>query len=259
MTAPLYDTIGAGYARIRRPDPRIAARLHAALGAARTVVNVGAGAGGYEPADRTVVAVEPSEVMVRQRPPGAAPVVRARAEALPFADDAFEAGMAVLTVHHWADPRRGLAELRRVARGPVAVLTFDEAVTDESWLVRDYAPEVASGAAGPVPAPGEIAARLGGGTVEPVPVPADCTDGFLLSFWNRPEAVLDPAARAATSGFALLPAVVQERIVAALAADLRAGRWDARHGHLRALDAYDAGLRLVVAPGAGVEPGPRTC
>lgn len=243
---PLYDHIGTGYAERRRPDPRIAARLHGALGAARTVVNVGAGAGGYEPRDRTLVAVEPSVVMVRQRPRDAAPAVLASAEAMPFADGAFDAAMAVLTVHHWSDPALGLAEVRRVTRGPVAVLTCDTAVANGGWLAQDYAPEIAAWDAEHFPPPDRIADWLGSAAVEVVPVPADCTDGFLMSFWNHPEAVLDPASRAATSGFARLGDDVQARIVAGVRADLESGAWDARHGHLRALASYDAGLRLVV-------------
>lgn len=242
-----YDTIGIGYARRRRPDPRIAAPLHAALGDARTVVNVGAGAGAYEPADRCVVGVEPSEVMVAQRPPQAGPVVLAHAEALPFAGRTFDAAMAVLTIHHWVDPERGCAELRRVTRGPVAFLTCDPVVANEMWLTRDYAPEIGAWDAEHFPSTEQVAGWLGGATVSTVPVPGDCTDEFLMAFWSHPERVLDPAARGATSGFARLEPGVQERIAGAIRADLESGAWDERNGDLRELGEYDAGLRLVVA------------
>lgn len=247
---PLYDEIGTGYARRRHPDPRIAARLEAALGDARTVVNVGAGTGAYEPVGRTVLAVEPSEVMIRQRPRHLLPAILGRAESLPFVAGALDAAMAVLTVHHWSEPERGLAELRRVTDGPVAVLTCDTDVANQGWLARRYAPEIAAWDAEHFPPAERIAGWLGSATVEAVPVPADCTDGFLMSFWNRPEAVLDPAARAATSGFARLPGHVQERIAATLAQDLDSGAWDREFGHLRSLPACDAGLRLVVAQAA---------
>jgi SAM-dependent methyltransferase len=240
-----YDTIGAGYAARRRPDPRIAAELHRALGDSATVLNVGAGAGSYEPTDRVVVAVEPSRVMIAQRPRGAVPAVIARAESLPFVDSAFEASMAVLTVHHWADVDRGLAELRRVTAGPIVILTHDPSAS--WWLMDDYAPEIAAqlGEAGPTVE--ALVDRLGGAEVRIVPVPADCSDAFLLSFWNRPELVLDPEARAATSCFAKLSAVTQERVARKLAADLEDGTWEARHGHLRQLTEFDAGLRLIRA------------
>ena len=248
MTA--YDHIGHGYASRRRPDPRIAAVVEAALEDARTVVNVGAGTGSYEPADRCVVAVEPSPVMIAQRPPHGAPVVVAAAERLPFADAAFAAGMAVLTIHHWTRPRQGCEELRRVVRGPIAILTCEPAVANAMWLMQDYAPEIAAWDAEHFPSTAQVARWLGGARVETIAVPADCSDGFLMSFWNHPERVVDPAARAATSGLARLPRAVQDRIAHDLGADLDSGAWDARHGHLRSLDSFDAGLRLVVGRGA---------
>lgn len=249
--APRYDRIGDGYARKRREDPRLAARIHAALGDARTVVNVGAGAGSYEPVDRHVVAVEPSDVMARQRPAHLAPAVRASAGALPLRDDAVDAAMAIVTIHHWdAELERGIAELRRVARGPVVILTYDPRVSARMWLMADYLPEVVAQEHVIFPLPERLVDRLGGAcrvTVEPIPIPRDTPDWMLGSYWAHPERVLDPAARAATSGFARLPAAVADRCVAAVERDLASGAWDERHGDLRALDAYDAGLRLVVA------------
>jgi len=241
-----YEAHGRTYAQHRRGDPRIAARIHAALGDARTVVNVGAGTGSYEPADRWVLAVEPSRAMRAQRPPGAAPALAARAEALPLDDGAVDAAMACVTVHHWEPPEAGLRELRRVARGPVVVFTFDldampawqqELLGDVLAVDRPRFPSVA-----------QIAAALGGRTrVERIPTPADCADGFVEAFWRRPEALLDPAVRGAQSVWPLAGPAVEEATVARLAEALRSGAWDARHGHLRGLDALDGSLRLVVS------------
>jgi SAM-dependent methyltransferase len=245
---PLYDVIGLGYGQVRRPDPRIARRLHDALGGARRVLDVGAGAGSYEPTDRVVVAVEPSTAMIGQRAPGSAPVVRGTADRLPFADGAFDGAMAVLTVHHWPDPLAGLTELRRVTTGPVVVLTFDRAVHADQWLVTDYLVEMR--ALDPrLPSPEAIAGALGGGSVAVLPVPADCLDGFCHAWWRRPEAYLDPAVRAAISGIARLPDRQVSDAMARLAADLGSGAWHRRHRDLLAEDEIDAGYRIVTAPG----------
>jgi SAM-dependent methyltransferase len=246
---PRYDDIGVGYARTRREDPRFRALIHAALGDARTVVNVGAGAGSYEPVDRHVIAIEPSDVMAAQRPRELAPAIRASAGELPLRDDSVDAAMAILTLHHWdAEQERGVRELRRVARGPVVLLTFDPQVSAIGWLPADYLPEVAALDHRIMPPPERIAAWLGGDVaIEPVPIPRDTPDWTLGSFWAHPERVLDPDARAATSGFARMEPAIVERCVAAVAADLASGAWDERHGALRGLDAHDVGLRLVVA------------
>jgi SAM-dependent methyltransferase len=247
--SPRYDRIGAGYARHRQPDPGFAAAIEAALGDARTVVNVGAGAGSYEPADRHVVAIEPSDVMAAQRPAHLAPAVRATAGRLPLRDASVDAAMAVLTLHHWDyEQQEGVRELRRVARGPVVLLTIDPRVSGAMWLMADYLPEVADLDGTIFPAPEVLADWLGGAvSVDVLPVPRDTPDGMLLSFWAHPERVLDDAARAATSGFARMQPAIVDRCVAAVGRDLASGAWDARHGHLRELDAHDAGLRLVVA------------
>lgn len=244
MTRALYDDIGIGYGAYRRPDPRIAARIAQALGAARSVVNVGAGAGSYEPADRAVAAVEPSAEMVSQRAASAAPAVRASAEHLPFRDRAFDAAMAVLTIHHWPDWRAGISEMRRVARGPIVILTYDP---DHSgfWLVREYFPEIQALDRKTMPRLAEIKEVLGPVEAHPVPVPADCTDGFLGAYWRRPEAYLDAGARRAISVFArigdLQPGLTRLR------ADLADGTWVRRHGALLAQPELDIGYRLVVA------------
>jgi SAM-dependent methyltransferase len=244
-----YDVIGAEYAATRREDPRIAAPIHAALGEARTVVNVGAGAGSYEPRDRHVVAVEPSEVMIAQRDPRRSPTIRARAYPLPFEDQSMDAAMAILTIHHWdEDQERGVREMRRVARGPVVILTYDAEVSGRMWLMADYLPEVAELDRRIFPALETLAEWLEGeATVREVPVPRDTPDWSLGSFWAHPERVLDPRARNSTSGFARMPPEVVNRVVEAVERDLQDGTWDARHGHLRELDEYDAGLRLLVS------------
>jgi SAM-dependent methyltransferase len=243
---PVYDTIGRDYARRRRPDPRIAAQLMAALGDARSVLNVGAGTGSYEPDDRPVVAVEPSGVMLAQRSPDAAPAVQARAEALPFPDRVFDAVTAVLTLHHWADRAGGLAECARVARQRVVLLTWDPAA-DAFWLVQEYLPSFAEVDRRQFPPMAEYGEAFGPGArveVATVPVPRDCVDGFLGAYWAQPAAYLDPAVRAGISSFALLGA---ESGLERLRADLASGAWHARHGHLLAADALDIGYRLVVA------------
>ena len=223
--------------------------VHAALGDAGTVVNVGAGAGSYEPRDRHVIAVEPSAVMAAQRPAELAPAIRASAGSLPLRDGSVDAAMAILTVHHWdAELARGVRELRRVARGPVVVLTFDAEVAGRMWLGADYVPEVAALDRRTFPTVSQLTGWLGGEVATTVvPIAADTPDWTFAAFWAHPERVLDPAARAATSGFARQPPWVVERVVAALGADLESGAWDARHGQLRALAELDAGMRLVVA------------
>ena len=237
-----YDEIGRTYTATRRPDPRIARRIHDALGDARTVLNVGAGTGSYEPADREVTAVEPSAVMRAQRPAGAAPCVDATAEDLPFADGAFDAAMAVLTVHHWQDLRRGLRELTRVARR-VVVLSWDPALARTLWLVEQYLPELADD---PFPTLGEQLEGLGPqARAHVVPIPHDCTDGFLAAYWRRPERYLDPEVQAGMSVFAKRPAGVD---LSRLHDDLQDGTWHRRHAALLQETEHDFGYRLLTWP-----------
>jgi SAM-dependent methyltransferase len=247
MSAPaLYDRIGTSYRRFRQPDPRIAAQIGAALGGAQTILDVGAGTGSYEPRGRRVAAVEPSEVMLAQRPAGAAPAVRAVAEALPFPDHRFDAALAVLTVHHWSDPERGMRELRRVARRIVIMSTLAERI-NALWLTADYFPGSAR-ARRPGIQPGRIAAMLGGDVrIETVLVPRDCTDGFGEAYWGRPEAYLDTGIRASMSACSTLTPAEVDTGVDRLRADLASGRWDERHGHLRQQPELDTGHRLIIA------------
>lgn len=238
-----YDSIGINYADLRRADPRIAALIDSALGPARTVLNVGAGAGSYEPAGRLVTAIEPSLEMIRQRGPTAAKAIRGQAEDLPFADASFDASMAILTVHHWADKEKGLREMRRVTRGPVVVLTFDPSHKG-SWLT-DYIPELVALDERQMPPLGDYEKWLGKVRISPVPVPHDCTDGFLYAYWRRPAAYLDPRIRTGISSFWTIPNVAQA--LDRLAHDLESGEWHRRHADLLALDECDVGYRLVVA------------
>ena len=249
MADARYDVIGAEYAMTRREDPGLAALIHAALGDAETVVNVGAGAGSYEPRDRHVVAVEPSEVMIAQRDPRLSPAIHSGAYPLPLEDESMDAAMAILTIHHWdEDQERGVRELRRVARGPVVVLTIDAEVSARMWLMADYLPEVAELDRRIFPAPETLARWLDGEVeIRELPIPRDTPDWSLGSFWAHPERVLDTQARNSTSGFARMAPQVVDRVVKAVERDLQDGTWDARHGHLRELDEYDAGLRLLVS------------
>lgn len=245
MGEAVYNLIGKGYGDVRRPDPRIAAQIRVAIGAADSLVNVGAGVGAYEPDDVWTVAVDPSDVMIAQRPVTAAPAVQARAERLPFRDGAFDVGMATFTVHHWSDPLAGLNELQRVSRRQV-VLTWDPATFERSfWFARDYLPRGhQSDERGTA---NMIATTLRSSVTEtPVLVPADCTDGFYAAYWARPEAFLDPTVRAGVSALALEePSRVQSALTR-LADDLASGDWDRRYGVLRHRDSCDLGYRLLV-------------
>jgi SAM-dependent methyltransferase len=239
----LYDTIGDGYRRLRRPDPRIAAAILHALGDAATIVNVGAGTGSYEPEDRRVVAVEPSMTMIRQRHPSAAPVVRASASALPFRDAAFDASLAILTIHHWPDTQKGLQELRRVARQRTVIFTYDPAFSG-FWLAN-YFPEIRNIDRRICPPLDDVRRALGNVTILDVPIPHDCTDGFLGAYWRRPHAYLDASIRSAMSSFAKLGDITTG--LARLEVDLTSGEWERSHGALLSRDTLDLGYRLVVA------------
>lgn len=242
-----YGALGSTYSRYRRPDPRIAAVITQALGEARTVLNVGAGAGSYEPTDREVIAVEPSAVMRAQRPAHLAPAVDATAEQLPFADDSFDAAMTTFSVHQWQDLPAGLAELRRVTRGPVVILTCDPARVQEFW-VREYAPEVLEVEARRCPSPEALADGLGGSvSISTVMIPQGCTDGFTEAYYGRPEHLLDVEAQRACSAWSLVDPAVIDRFTRELAGDLLDGTWDARHGALRTLPRYEGSLVLLVA------------
>lgn len=246
-----YDRIGIGYSGVRQPDPRIAARIEAALGNAHTVLNVGAGTGSYEPTDREVTAVEPSAEMIAQRPPGSAPVAQASAEGLPFDDDSFDVVMAILTDHHWRDRAAGFREMLRVARRRVVVLNADPGLAECFWLTRDYLP----GLTGLIPPRyrhtdhwrQELQRLLGEVELRPVPVPADCRDGFYQAYWRRPRAYLDHEIRNGTSVFHLLPSPEVFAAMERLRRDLDDGAWEHRYASLRDQPDLDVGLRLVIA------------
>jgi SAM-dependent methyltransferase len=236
-----YDELGQGYAAQRRADARIASVIWSALGDVVSVVNVGAGTGSYEPVDRIVLAVEPSEMMIRQRPPGAAPCIRGSAEALPLNTGAFDAAMALLTIHHWSDWRAGIREMRRVARRRIVLLTFD-AEASNFWLTRDYFPTLSALDRQVMPPLGELANELGEFHCTRVLIPHDCTDGFLGAFWRRPHVYLDSLARGSMSPFARIDAEVGLK---RLARDLESGAWHRRNADLLGLEALDVGYRLL--------------
>jgi SAM-dependent methyltransferase len=247
---PLYDRIGTTYATSRRADPRIAQALRAALGDAETVLNVGAGTGAYEPADLDVIALEPSSVMIAQRPAGSARVIQGVAEAIPLDDNSVDAAMAVISDHHWADRPAGLRELRRVARRRVVILNSDPALAGAFWMTRDYLPGFLGLIPPPYREPGrwerELARLLGALTVRPVPLPHDCLDGFYHAYWRRPRAYLDDEVRNNISVFRRLPSADVRDAVDRLRRDLDDGTWQARHGALMGRTELDLGLRIVV-------------
>jgi SAM-dependent methyltransferase len=243
-TLDTYDAIGRSYSTRRQPDRRVAARLDALIGSDSTVLNVGAGTGSYEPIRSGVVAVEPSSVMLSQRPPSAAPAVRAVAEALPFQDQAFDVVLAILTVHHWNDQRRGLEECTRVARDRVVILTWDPDA-EGFWLVRDYFPEILAIDRRIFPSMELLRAVLGPIDVQSLPIPRDCVDGFLGAFWLRPEAYLDEEVRAGISTFGRLTSINPQ--LERLERDLASGIWERRNAELRHRADLDVGYRLVIA------------
>ncbi len=247
---PLYDNIGRSYATHRRPDPRIAAAIHTALADATSVVNVGAGTGSYEPNDRNVIAVEPSEVMIKQRPSGAARCVQGSAEELPIETKSVDAAMAILSAHHWKDLEQGLREMVRVARKRAVLLTWlpEAPGATPFWLTEDYFPEIAAHDRTIFPSAAALSAMFErtapGGTVRmtPVPIPHDCIDGLLCAYWRRPESYLSGELRSAMSSFARINA---EHGLAKLRADVASGRWTERNHSLLALDVLDVGYRIV--------------
>ena len=242
-----YDRIGVGYGTRRRSDPRIAKSLLRALGDAGSVLNVGAGAGSYEPVDRLVIAVEPSATMIGQRPEGAAACVQALAEQLPFADERFDAAMGILTVHHWTRMTVGLSELRRVARKRIVLLTWDPQCDEQFWLTRDYLPEVLEFDRVRFPKLSVLEQHLGPLEVSTLLIPADCADGFRGSYWKRPSAYLEPGVQRSISSFTALDPAVAARFTAQLAADLASGEWARRNAELEECEARDIGYRIVTA------------
>ena len=237
-----YDTIGRNYAALRKPDRRIAKVIESALGSAQTVLNVGAGTGSYEPADRALIAVEPSREMIRKRSPAAAQAIQASAGDLPFADKRFDASMAILTLHHWPDKAAGLREMRRVTRGRIVLLTFDP--SHRPWLT-EYFPELAALDEAQMPAMSDYERWLGAVQITPVRVPHDCSDGFLYAYWRRPAAYLDAYIRSGSSSFWAIGNV--DAGLQDLRRDVETGEWARRYADVLTLDDYDAGYRLVVA------------
>ena len=246
-----YSRHGQSYARIRRTDPRIAAWVHRALGDARTVLNLGAGAGSYEPEDRYILAVEPSAAMRAQRPRHLVPAIHGVAEQLPLDDQSVDAAMALVTVHQWRDLEKGLQELRRVTRGPIIVLTFDGDALDLYWLAK-YAPELMAVERRRYPSMEAIAKGLGGSVeVQKVPIPIDCVDGFSEAYYARPESFLDPSVRSSQSAWSFVSDEDQSRIINALGDDLKSGTWDRNHGEWRTKPQFEGSLRLVIGHAAG--------
>lgn len=245
MSETTYDRIGRGYSGFRRPDPRIARRIEEALGGARSIVNVGAGAGSYEPADREVTAVEPSAEMIAQRPTDAAPVVQGSAESLPFEDDSFDAALAVLTAHHWADLDAGLAEMLRVARERIVIVTFDAEALKSLWITADYFPEMLTLKRPSGASSRDLVKKLPAATSALLPVPRDCTDHFFAALWARPELLFDEEIVRPMWVWQSISEEAKRTGRARLATDLESGAWEERYGRLREREELDVGLRLV--------------
>ena len=241
-----YETGGVTYERVREEEPFIASKIREALGNSRTVLNVGAGTGNYEPQDRYVLAVEPSALMRSKRPSHRSPAVIASAENLPFDDNAFDASMACLTIHHWPDLRKGLSEMRRVTSGPMVIMTFDLDALKRYWLY-DYVPELPASDIARFPTIDQLRKMLGEIELITVPIPLNCVDGFQEAFYGRPELLLDPAIRKAQSGWSFVSEEVQERFVREITDDLQSGEWDRKYGHFRTQPFFEGALRLVVA------------
>ncbi len=247
MSAPAYDRIGLSYSEVRRADPRFEAAIRRALNDAKRVLNIGAGAGSYEPSDHEIIAIEPSPVMIAQRPADAAPAIQGTAESLPLEDKSVDATMGVFTMQHWDDVDRGLAEVLRVTRERIVFLTLDLDVTAEMWLCRDYLPEIVEHDRETFPTIAHLQDVLPGLQVDTVLVPGDCTDSFCVALWSRPEAHLDPAVRRASSIWHLLAPSVVDSGLDRLRRDLENGEWDRRYGQLRTQATLDVGVRLVKA------------
>jgi hypothetical protein len=247
MSETTYDRIGRGYSDCRHPDPRIAARIEAALGDAQSVLNVGAGAGSYEPSDREVTAVEPSAEMIAQRPADAAPIVQASAESLPFDTDSFDASMAVLTAHHWTNLSAGLDEMLRVARLRVVMVTFDSEALEELWITADYFPEMLKLKRPSGTSSRDLVTMLPAATSSPLPVPRDCEDRFFAALWARPELLFDEEVVRPMWVWQSISEAARREGRRRLAADLKSGAWEERYGHLREQQELDVGLRLVVS------------
>lgn len=243
-----YDQLGQSYSGYRRTDPRIAAYVYAALGNAKTVLNVGAGAGSYEPENRYVVALEPSAVMRAQRKAnGKIPAIIGTADSLPFDEDSFDASMAMVTIHHWPDIQKGLQQLRRVTKEQVLIMTFDPEALDNFWNVH-YFPELIEVEKARYPTIDFITDTLGGNCdVQSIPIPLDCVDGFQEAFYGRPEAFLEKEVRLAQSAWGFLPEGMEEQLVKRLADDLSSGEWDKRYGHFRIQPSFTCALRLIIA------------
>lgn len=244
MTDALYDSIGIGYSTYRKPDPRIMRRICAALGTCRSILNVGAGTGSYEPTDRFVVAIEPSVEMLNQRQSSAAIAIRGSADRLPIRDSSLEAGLAILTLHHWPDWRKGLRDMLRVSRNRIVILTWDPD-HDGFWLVQDYFPQILEIDRPIFPPLALIEGVIGQNEIQTVPIPADCCDGFLGAYWQRPSFYLDVGVRQAISTFSKLNDVSSGLV--RLKQDLADGTWYERHGDLLRLSEIDLGYRLIIA------------
>jgi hypothetical protein len=243
-----YGRIGVAYSTYRQPDPRFAAAIAGAIGGARTVLNVGAGAGSYEPTDRDVTAVEPSASMRAQRPSHLPPAIDAMAEDLPFPDKAFDAAMTTFSIHQWSDLVAGLTEMRRVARGPIVIMTEDPDLLGRFWLA-DYAPQVITSSARRYPSIASIAEVLGEVEVANIPIPLECVDGFNEAYYGRPEMLLDPLARTSCSAWTFVDEPTAASYVERLESDLADGTWDRKYGHLRTQPAFDGSLVLIVSRG----------
>lgn len=239
-----YNLIGSNYSYFRKPDNRIAKAIEKEIGNVSFAVNIGAGTGLYEPGFLDLIAVEPSQVMINQRSAGAAPVIKSSAEELPFDDLIFDISLALLTIHHWNDLKKGLSEMKRVSKRQL-IFTWDPDFPG-FWMTQRYFPEIKQIDSRIFPRFDVIEEILGPMKRVPVSIPSDCSDGFGSAYWARPDAYLSEDRRLAMSTFNKISKKDLELGLNLLCREIKDGTWDLLFGHLKKLNELDLGFYILV-------------